>query len=79
MMSQFLQTLSRIAQNILTEKDGVTHDVSRWSWVICTVAVLCHDSWQLTHGTQVSLKDLAFALAAVCGAHGFAIGAKGQN
>ena len=64
--------------DLVTGKDNATHDIGRWSWLICTMAVLAHDGYQLYHGAAVAVQDLAFALSAVAAAHGLAIGAKSK-
>ena len=63
-------------KQMITGKDNHTHDLGRWSWVICTVSVLAHDGYQLFHDTKVDVKDLAIALAAIVAAHGIALGLK---
>ena len=60
-------------RNLVTGKDNKTHDMARWSWLICTLAVMAHDAWQLAHGVQTNVKDLAFALSSIAAAHGAAI------
>jgi hypothetical protein len=60
-------------RNIVTGKDNKTHDMARWSWLISTLALLGHDGWQLSHGVQTNVKDLAQALALVAAAHGAAL------
>ncbi len=74
-MANFLQAL----RELVTGKDNTTHDMGKWSWVICTLAVLAHDGWQLAHQVAVSVQDLALALAAVVVAHGAALGLKAKT
>jgi hypothetical protein len=63
----------------MTERDNVTHDPAKWSWLISTLSVLGHDYYQLIHKVPVNVKDLAIALAGIAAAHGFAIGAKSSS
>lgn len=67
-------------RQLVTGIDGQTHDLGRWSWVICTASVLTHNFYQLLNATQANpapkVTDLATALSAVALAHGIAIGAK---
>jgi hypothetical protein len=67
-------------KGMVTEKDNLTHDMGKWSWLICTASVLAHDGYQLFKDVKsVSVKDLAFSLAAIATAHGIAIGAKSST
>lgn len=68
-----------ILRHLLTGRDNQTHDLGRWSWLICTLSVLAHDAYQLYKGTVVDVKDLGVALCAVAAAHGLAIGAKAKT
>lgn len=80
--SRFLRFWEKVKVALLqvvTGKDNQTHDLGRWSWVICTASVLGHDAWQLTHSVPVDIKDLALALSAVAGAHGVALGMKAST
>lgn len=69
----------RALLELVTGKDNRTHDLGRWSWAICMLAVLAHDAWQLRGGAEVNIKDLAIALAAVAAAHGVALGLKAST
>ena len=75
-MTAFWAWLKARAHDLLTGQDNKTHDLGRWSWATCTAAALAHDAWQLAHGVQTNVKDLAFALASIAGAHGIALGMK---
>jgi hypothetical protein len=62
--------------DILTGKDGQTHDIGRWSWVgsmLAVIAAALHTAW--TKGT-VDLVAFGQAIATVVGAHGAALWAK---
>jgi len=71
--------ISRFFRQILTGRDNSTHDMGRWSWLLCVGAVLVHDGFQVYKGLDVNPKDLAFALAAVVAAHGAALGFKAST
>jgi hypothetical protein len=61
--------------DIVTGKDGLTHDLGRWSWLVSLASVLAaglHTAW---HGT-VDLVAFGTSIAAVVGAHGVALGLK---
>lgn len=75
MVSRCLKALLEM----VTGKDNKTHDLGRWSWLICTISVLAHDAWQLSQKAEVNVKDLAFALAAIVAAHGVALGLKAST
>lgn len=63
-------------KQLFTGKDGLTHDMGRWSWAICiaTVIVAAFGNWW--HNQVIDLVQLATALAAVVGVHGAALWAK---
>jgi hypothetical protein len=68
-----------ILRHLLTGRDNQTHDMGRWSWLVCTLSVLGHDAYQLYKGVTVDVKDLGVALCAVAAAHGVAIGMKAKT
>lgn len=64
-----------ILNDLLTGKDGETHDLGRWSWAISLGAVIAaglHTAW---HGV-IDLVAFGTSIAAVVGAHGVALGLK---
>ena len=67
------EKLLKALREILTGKDNQSHDLGHWSWILCTLAVMAHDYYQLTHGSPPNVKDLAIALATVAAAHGVAL------
>ena len=69
----------RALRELVTGRDNSTHDLGRWSWLVCTAAILAHDWWQLHAGVTVTVKDLSLALAAVVTAHGAALGFKSNT
>ena len=63
-------------KQLVTGKDNTTHDLGRWSWVICMVTVIGHSIWQEFKSVPMDLVQLATALSAVAASHGVAIMAK---
>ena len=64
-----------IWSDLLTGKDGVSHDIGRWSWAVSIGAVIAaglHTAW---HGS-IDLVAFGTSIAAVVGAHGVALGLK---
>ena len=64
-----------ILKDLFTGKDGVTHDLGRWSWALSLGAVIAaglHSAW---HGA-IDLVAFGTSIAAVVGAHGVALGLK---
>ena len=62
--------------DLVTTKDGVTHDLGRWSWVVSLGSVLLagiHTAWVQGH---VDLVSFGQSIACVVGAHGAALWAK---
>lgn len=60
-----------LIRHLFTGKDGVTWDLGRVSWAVCTLGVIVHDLFK--PGT---VMEFATALAAIAAAHGFALGVK---
>ena len=69
-------SIKSIFTDLLTGKDGQTHDLGRWSWAGSFVSVAAAAVWNALHGAVVDLMQLAAALGAVAGAHGVALFAK---
>jgi hypothetical protein len=74
-----------VIRHLLTGKDGVTHDLGRWSWVLSFFVVAGDACWHAVAG-GLSLKDgapsvgeMAAALGVVAGAHGLALFAKAKT
>jgi len=65
-----------ILKQLLTGKDGQTHDLARWAWLISLLAVVAGSAWNAFHQVTFSLTDFAQASAVIAGAHGVAIYAK---
>lgn len=68
--------MPKFLQDILTGKDGVSHDVGRHSWIVTTLAIIGVGIW---HGIQtgaVDIEKFAQAIALNVTAHGAAIWGK---
>ena len=65
-----------LIQQLLTGKDGITHDMGRWSWVISMVAVIALAGYHEWKGVVVAITYFATAISAVVAAHGAALWAK---
>ena len=63
-------------KQLLTGKDGQTHDLARWAWLISLLTVIAGSVWNAFHQVTFSLTDFAQAVAVIAGAHGVAIYAK---
>ena len=68
--------MSQVVKDLLTGKDGVSHDLGRWSWVACFFAIVAATVSNMVHGQMVDVVQLATAFSIVAGAHGAAIWAK---
>jgi len=78
--SRCLQALQKIVRDLMTGKDNTSHDLGKYSWVICTIAIIGGWYWQLVHkAPNMNIKDLAIALAGNTASHGIAIGMKGST
>jgi hypothetical protein len=64
--------MNKIVNDLLTGKDGKTHDIARWSWVVCTLTIIAGAGYELIHNSTLSLREFAEALGIVTGAHGAA-------
>lgn len=67
----------KIIQELLTGKDGKTHDIARWSWMISLFAVIGFVVYEFVLGKAVvSLREFAESVGIIAGAHGAAVWAK---
>ena len=69
----------KIITDLLTGRDGTTHDLGRWSWVVSTASVIGGGVWNALHAGAVDIKQLAEAIAVVVAAHGGALWAKAKT
>ena len=65
-----------IVRQLFTGKDGITHDMGRWSWAISMASVIALAGWHEWKGVAVAITDFATALCAVVAGHGAALWAK---
>lgn len=72
---RLLQWIMKTLQGLLTGKDNQTHDLVKWCIAFTVLAVSAHDGYQLVHGVQTNVKDLAqaFALILFGGSAGIAV------
>jgi hypothetical protein len=64
--------MNKIVNDLLTGKDGKTHDIARWSWGVCTITIIVIAGYEVIHNSTLSLREFAEALGIVTGAHGAA-------
>jgi hypothetical protein len=64
---------------LLTGKDGQTHDMGRWSWAISIVSVVAGGVWNALHAGALDLAAFSQAIGAVVLAHGGALFAKAKT
>lgn len=62
-----------ILKDLLTGIDGETNDIGRWSWFVCTFAVIAAAFANWWHNAAIDLMSFGTALGTVVGAHGAAI------
>lgn len=63
-------------RDLFTGKDGLTHDLGRWSWAASFGAVVGAAAANWWHGATIGIRELAEAIGLVVGAHGLALFAK---
>jgi hypothetical protein len=68
--------LPKFIQDLLTGKDGETHDIARHSWAWTTLAAVAGGVWNAVHAGAVDLMQFAQAIGVIVAAHGGAIWAK---
>lgn len=65
--------MNKIVNDLLTGKDGKTHDIARWSWMISILAIIAGAGYELYHSAVVSLREFAEAVGIIAGAHGASV------
>jgi hypothetical protein len=65
--------MNKILNDLLTGKDGQTHDIARWSWMISMLAIIVGAGIELYQSTNVSLREFAESVGIIAGAHGAAV------
>lgn len=71
--------LKDVFRDVVTTKDGRTHDLGRWSWVLSFGAVVSAAGANWFHGQVIGVRELAEALGIVAAAHGAALWAKADT
>jgi len=54
--------VQKILRQLLTGRDNETHDLFRWGVLYGLLFLTWHDWYQLQHGVQTNVKDVAQAL-----------------
>jgi hypothetical protein len=71
--------IKRVFSHVMTGKDGQTHDLGRWSWLLSFVVIVAGAGWNAWHKLEVDLAQLALALSGNATAHAVAIFAKAKT
>ena len=71
-----MSALTKVFRECMTGIDGESHDIGRWSWLICTGAVIGAAGANWYHNNVIDLVSFGTALSAIAVSHGIAIGAK---
>lgn len=71
--------MNKILQDLFSGKDGITHDIGRWSWVVTTAGIIGAAIWNAIHGSVIGLSELAQAFGINVAAHGGALFAKAKT
>lgn len=71
-----MDLLKRIFNDLFTGKDGISHDLGKYSWAGSFIAVIAAGIWNAMHGVVLDLMHVAEALGAVAGVHGATLWAK---
>lgn len=70
--------MNKVLNDLLTGKDGKTHDIGRWSLLVSIFGFFGAVIYNALHAGAVDLERMYMGVAAIVGAHGMAIWAK-QN
>lgn len=70
---------SKILRDVFTEVDGSSHDIVRYSWVVCLLAGFGLAVWKMCAKGDVTLGELGIFIVSVVGAHGSVIWAKDKT
>lgn len=74
-----MDKLKKMLTDLMTGKDGATHDLGRWSWAGSMFAVIGGGAWNALHAGAIDLMQLAQAIGVVVAAHGGALWAKSHT
>jgi hypothetical protein len=69
----------KVLRDLTTGKDGETHDLGRWSWIVTTLSLIAGAIWNAVHAGAVDLMSFAQALGVNVAAHGGALWAKAKT
>lgn len=75
-MDRQRSVVTAVTRQLLTGKDGITHDLGRWSWALSMATVIAAGVANWWNKGQIDLAALGEALGIVAGAHGLALWAK---
>ena len=68
--------MKKILNDLLTGKDGKTHDIGRWSLFVSSFGFFAAVIYNAMHAGLVDLEKMYMGMAAIVGAHGMALWAK---
>jgi hypothetical protein len=68
-----------IVNDLLTGKDGESHDIGRWSWAVSIFSVISAAGWNAVHAGVVDLVGFSQAIGAIVLAHGGALFVKAKT
>lgn len=68
--------MNELLTQLLTGKDGETHDIARWSWVISFTVLVGGAVWNAYTSRILGLREFAESVGIVAAAHGAALFAK---
>jgi len=71
--------MSGLFTTIVTGIDNQTHDLGRWSWIVCTFSVIVHEGFNIWKNVPTDIEKFAMALGIVVAAHGAALGFKAKT
>ena len=71
--------MKKILHDLLTGKDGKTHDLGRWSLFISYFGFVGACIYNAMHSGLVDLEKMYMGVAAIVGAHGMALWAKAST
>lgn len=66
-------SLAKVVRDLFTGKDGLTHDLGRWSWAASFGAVVGAAAANWYHGAVIGIRELSEAIGIVVAAHGAAL------
>ena len=73
-----MNKISKALGEIFTNSAG-QHDVGRYSWFICTLAMICSAVLNFVHKQEIDLMAFGTGLSGIAVAHGAALGLKNKT